>query len=71
VTGLVGRLKRGGGTRAIGIRADMDALPIEENGPGLPQRAAGHHARLRPRRPHGDAAGAAKYLAQHGEFSAR
>ena len=30
VTGLVGRLKRGSGTRSIGIRADMDALPIEE-----------------------------------------
>lgn len=29
-TGLVGTLKRGTGRRTIGIRADMDALPIEE-----------------------------------------
>jgi hippurate hydrolase len=29
-TGVVGSLKRGPGTRAVAIRADMDALPIEE-----------------------------------------
>lgn len=29
-TGVVGTLKKGGGTRALGIRADMDALPIHE-----------------------------------------
>jgi hippurate hydrolase len=29
-TGVVGSLKRGNGNRAIAIRADMDALPIEE-----------------------------------------
>ncbi|MBP0620732.1 M20 aminoacylase family protein [Cupriavidus consociatus] len=29
-TGLVGTLRKGNGTRAIGIRADMDALPIQE-----------------------------------------
>lgn len=29
-TGLVGTLKRGNGARTIGIRADMDALPITE-----------------------------------------
>ena len=29
-TGVVGRLKVGGGSRRIGIRADMDALPIAE-----------------------------------------
>ncbi|MDM0004234.1 M20 aminoacylase family protein [Variovorax sp. J22G73] len=70
VTGLVGRLKRGGGTRAVGLRADMDALPIEEK-TGLAYRSGrpgimhacghdGHTAML---------LGAAKYLAQHGEFS--
>ncbi|RKP47052.1 M20 aminoacylase family protein [Pararobbsia silviterrae] len=34
-TGVVGRLKRGTSTRAIGLRADMDALPIQET-TGLP-----------------------------------
>lgn len=29
-TGVVGRLKVGASTRSIGLRADMDALPIEE-----------------------------------------
>ena len=29
-TGVVGRLVRGKGTRRLGLRADMDALPIEE-----------------------------------------
>jgi hippurate hydrolase len=31
-TGVVGTLKRGSGTRAIGFRADMDALAIQETG---------------------------------------
>ena len=30
VTGLVGVLKKGNGSKTIGIRADMDALPIQE-----------------------------------------
>ncbi|WP_439683859.1 Hippurate hydrolase [Cupriavidus oxalaticus] len=34
-SGVVGQLKRGGGTRRLGIRADMDALPITE-ATGLP-----------------------------------
>ncbi|MEF9964979.1 MAG: M20 aminoacylase family protein [Comamonas sp.] len=29
-TGVVGRLKKGQGSRSLGIRADMDALPIQE-----------------------------------------
>ena len=29
-TGLVGQLKRGDGKRTLGLRADMDALPIQE-----------------------------------------
>lgn len=34
-TGVVGQLKRGQGARTLGLRADMDALPIQE-GTGLP-----------------------------------
>jgi len=30
-TGVVGKLTNGGGNRAIGLRADMDALPMDEN----------------------------------------
>ncbi|MFM7704241.1 MAG: amidohydrolase, partial [Rubrivivax sp.] len=29
-TGVVGPLRRGSGTRSLGLRADMDALPIDE-----------------------------------------
>ena len=29
-TGVVGTLRKGTGPRAIGLRADMDALPVEE-----------------------------------------
>lgn len=31
-TGVVGVLKRGNGTRVIGLRADMDALPMQDQG---------------------------------------
>ena len=69
-TGLVGQIKRGNGTRSVGIRADMDALPIEEKTglaysskrPGIMHACGhdGHTAML---------LGAAKYLAQEGDFS--
>ncbi|MCU0775985.1 MAG: amidohydrolase, partial [Ideonella sp.] len=42
-TGVVGRLVRGDGPRRLGLRADMDALPIHE-ATGLP------HASLHPGR---------------------
>ncbi|MDP3671187.1 MAG: M20 aminoacylase family protein [Telluria sp.] len=68
-TGLVGRMRRGDGRRSIGIRAEMDALPIEENTglayascrPGIMHACGhdGHTAML---------LGAAKYLAAHGTF---
>ena len=57
-TGVVGQLKRGEGGKRLGLRADMDALPIAgDDRPALRQRPAGHDARLRPRRPHRHAAG--------------
>ncbi|MFT4194975.1 M20 aminoacylase family protein [Ottowia sp.] len=69
-TGLVGQLKRGSGTRALGIRADMDALPIKEEtglkyasrNPGVMHACGhdGHTAML---------LGAAKVLAERGGFS--
>jgi hippurate hydrolase len=40
-TGVVGRLVRGDGARRLGIRADMDALPIDE-ATGLPYASCNH-----------------------------
>ena len=69
-TGLVGQIKKGSGNRAIGIRADMDALPIDE-ATGLSYASCnvgimhacghdGHTAML---------LAAAKHIAQKGVFS--
>ncbi|MCB1889135.1 MAG: amidohydrolase [Rhodocyclaceae bacterium] len=68
-TGVVGQLVRGRSARRIGIRADMDALPIEEaTGADWCSRHAGvmhacghdgHTAML---------LAAARHLAQHGQF---
>jgi amidohydrolase len=68
-TGVVGTLRRGGGNRAIGLRADMDALRIQERGeqahrsraPGVMHACGhdGHTAML---------LGAAKLLAADGGF---
>lgn len=69
-TGVVGRLRRGDGKRSVGLRADMDALPILEN-TGLPyasqkpglMHACGHDGHTTM------LLGAAKYLAEAGTFS--
>jgi hippurate hydrolase len=69
-TGVVGQLKKGTAPQSIGIRADMDALPIEE-ATGLPYASCkvgimhacghdGHTAML---------LAAAKHIAQQGVFS--
>ena len=69
-TGVVGRLVRGTGHRRLGLRADMDALPIDE-ATHLPYASChagvmhacghdGHTAML---------LAAAKYLAEQGQFS--
>ncbi len=71
-TGVVGVLQRGNGTDSVGIRADMDALPITEiNGfahksltEGV-MHACGHDGHVTM------ALGAARLLAESGEFSGR
>src|SRR5690606_693161 len=68
-TGVVGVLRAGNGTRAIGLRADMDALPINEANtfahrsrvPGK-MHACGHDGHTTM------LLGAARYLAQHRDF---
>ena len=48
-TGLVGTLRNGTSTRSIGIRADMDALPMTElNQFDHASQNPGPHACLRP-----------------------
>ncbi len=71
-TGVVGILQKGNGTRSIGIRADMDALPIHEanefkyrSQTDGQMHACGHDGHMAM------ALGAAKYLANHGEFNGR
>ncbi|MFO1172186.1 MAG: M20 aminoacylase family protein [Hyphomicrobiaceae bacterium] len=69
-TGVVATMTNGGGNRSIGIRADMDALPIhEETGKGYASKTAGkmhacghdgHTTML---------LGAARYLAETKNFS--
>ncbi len=68
-TGVVGQLQRGQGNKRLGLRADMDALPIQE-ATGLPHASChtgvmhacghdGHTAML---------LAAAKHLAEQGQF---
>jgi hippurate hydrolase len=71
-TGLVGVLQAGDGTRAIGLRADMDALPIQE-ATGLPHQSV--HAGVSHGCGHDGHATmllcAARYLAQTRRFDGR
>lgn len=68
-TGLVATIRRGTSTRAIGLRADMDALPLTEQ-PGRPHgsqtpgvmHACGHDGHTTM------LLGAARYLAQEARF---
>ncbi len=69
-TGVVGQLRRGTGSKRLGLRADMDALPIHE-ATGLPHASV--HAGLMHACGHdGHTAmllAAAKQLAEKGKFS--
>jgi hippurate hydrolase len=68
-TGVVGRLRAGNSPRAIGLRADMDALPIEE-ATNLPYRSQ-HHGRMHACGHDGHTTmllGAARYLAETRNF---
>ena len=71
-TGVVGRLRRGGGSRSLGLRADMDALPIQEaEGEGRPWRSR-HAGRMHACGHDGHTAmllAAAERLAQQADFS--
>lgn len=69
ITGVVGILKKGTSERSIGLRADMDALPVQE-------KNVFPHASKHPNKMHacghdGHTAmllGAAHFLATHGQF---
>jgi hippurate hydrolase len=70
VTGVVGVLRNGNGQASVGLRADMDALPIQEL-PGLPHasqnpglmHACGHDGHTTM------LLGAAKYLSETRDFN--
>ena len=69
-TGVVGSLKKGSGARRLGLRADMDALPIQEQ-TGLPyasqvagkMHACGHDGHT------ASLLAAARHLAEEGNFN--
>jgi hippurate hydrolase len=68
-TGVVGRLRAGNSPRSIGLRADMDALPIQE-ATNLPYRSR-HEGRMHACGHDGHTAmllGAARYLAETRNF---
>ncbi|SPB15519.1 amidohydrolase [Caballeronia novacaledonica] len=68
-TGVVGVLRKGAGKRAIGLRADMDALPIPELNTFA--HASRHENKMHACGHDGHTAmllGAARYLAQHRDF---
>jgi amidohydrolase len=68
-TGVVGIIKAGSSPRAIGLRADMDALAITEDNHF--EHASAHHGRMHACGHDGHTSmllGAAQYLAKHRNF---
>lgn len=69
LTGVVGVIKNGSGKRAVGLRADMDALPVQESNT-FPHQSK-HTGKMHACGHDGHTAmllGAAHYLAQHRNF---
>ena len=69
ITGVVGVLKKGNGERAIGLRADMDALPVQEL--NTIAHASQHEGKMHACGHDGHTAmllGAARHLSLHGDF---
>jgi amidohydrolase len=68
-TGVVGIIRKGSGDRAIGLRADMDALPVQEM--NTFPHASRHSGKMHACGHDGHMAmllGAAHYLSKHGNF---
>jgi amidohydrolase len=68
-TGVVGIIKSGNGDRAIGLRADMDALPVQES--NTFPHASRHAGKMHACGHDGHIAmllGAARYLSRHRNF---
>ena len=68
-TGVVGILRRGSSNRSIGLRADMDALPIQEINSF--EHRSRHEGKMHACGHDGHTAmllGAARHLVRHGEF---
>lgn len=69
VTGVVGMIRKGASSRAIGLRADMDALPVQEI--NTFPHASRHEGKMHACGHDGHTAmllGAAHHLVRHGDF---